>query len=64
MALITSNLTARMRAQAMVARDRATVTESLFQFAGKLAGAYSLDDLLWATSFQIAQMSHWQVGSY
>jgi two-component system, OmpR family, sensor histidine kinase KdpD len=55
-ALITSNLTARMRAQAMVARDRATVTESLYQFSGKLAAVYALDDLLWATSFQIAQM--------
>lgn len=55
-ALITSNLTARMRAQAMVARDRATVTESLYQFSGKLAAVYALDDVLWATSFQIAQM--------
>ena len=55
-ALITSNLTARMRAQAMVARDRATVTESLYQFSAKLAAVYALDDLLWATSFQIAQM--------
>jgi two-component system sensor histidine kinase KdpD len=55
-ALITSNLTARMRAQALVARDRATVTESLYQFSGKLAAVYALDDILWATSFQIAQM--------
>ncbi|GAA0575992.1 sensor histidine kinase [Rhizomicrobium electricum] len=55
-AAIASNLTARVRAQALVARERATVTESLYQFSKKLAGVYALDDLLWATSFQIAQM--------
>jgi two-component system sensor histidine kinase KdpD len=32
------------------------VTESLYQFSRKLAGVFALDDLLWATSFQIAQM--------
>jgi two-component system, OmpR family, sensor histidine kinase KdpD len=55
-ALITSNLTARMRAQALVARERATVTESLYQFSAKLTSVYALDDLLWATAFQMAQM--------
>jgi len=55
-ALIASNLTARVRAQAMVARERAAVTESLYQFSRKLAGVFALDDLLWATSFQIARM--------
>jgi two-component system sensor histidine kinase KdpD len=55
-AVIASNLTARVRAQAVVARDRASVTESLYQFSRKLASVYALDDLLWATSFQIAQM--------
>jgi two-component system, OmpR family, sensor histidine kinase KdpD len=55
-ALIASNLTARVRAQAMMARERAAVTESLYQFSRKLAGVFALDDLLWATAFQIAQM--------
>jgi two-component system, OmpR family, sensor histidine kinase KdpD len=55
-AAIASNLTARVRAQAMVARERASVTESLYQFSRKLAGVFSMDDLLWATSYQIAQM--------
>lgn len=55
-AVIASNLTARVRAQAMLANERATVTESLYQFSRKLAAVAALDDLLWATSFQIAQM--------
>jgi two-component system sensor histidine kinase KdpD len=55
-ALIASNLTARVRSQALVARERATVTESLYQFSRKLAGVFALDDLLWVTSFHIAQM--------
>jgi len=55
-ALIASNLTARVRAQALVAQERAAVTESLYQFSRKLAAVYALDDLLWATSFQMAQM--------
>lgn len=55
-AVIASNLTARVRAQAIVARERAAVTESLYQFSRKLAGVYALDDLLWATAYQIAQM--------
>jgi two-component system, OmpR family, sensor histidine kinase KdpD len=55
-AVIASNLTARVRAQAVVARERAAVTESLYQFSRKLAGVFALDDLLWATSFQIARM--------
>lgn len=60
-AAIASNLTARVRAQAVVARERAAVTESLYQFSRKLAAVYALDDLLWATSFQIAQMLKVQV---
>ena len=55
-AVIASNLTARVRAQAIVAHERAAVTDSLYQFSRKLAGVFALDDLLWATSFQIAQM--------
>lgn len=55
-AVIASNLAARVRAQAILANERAAVTESLYQFSRKLAGIVALDDLLWATSFQIAQM--------
>src|SRR5262245_57870068 len=52
-AIVTSNLTARVRAQAMVARNRAKMTEDLYQFSRKLAGVIALDDLLWATVYQI-----------
>jgi two-component system sensor histidine kinase KdpD len=55
-AIIASNLTARVRAQAVVARDRAKATEDLYLFARKLAGVFTLDDLLWATTYQFAQM--------
>ena len=55
-AVIASNLTARVRAQAIAARQRARTTEELYQFSRKLAGAANLDDLLWATVHQIALM--------
>ena len=32
------------------------MTEELFAFSRKLAGVASLDDLLWATTYQIASM--------
>jgi two-component system sensor histidine kinase KdpD len=37
-------------------RERATMTENLYLFSRKLAGVFTLDDLLWATAFQVAQM--------
>ncbi|HEY2111703.1 MAG TPA: sensor histidine kinase KdpD, partial [Dongiaceae bacterium] len=55
-ALIASNLTARMRSQALAARQRAKTNEDLYLFSRKLGGAVTLDDLLWATSYQIALM--------
>ncbi|MGA3303822.1 MAG: sensor histidine kinase KdpD [Methylovirgula sp.] len=55
-AVIASNLTARMRNEALNARQRARTTEDLYLFARKLAGAISLDDLLWATVYHIALM--------
>jgi two-component system sensor histidine kinase KdpD len=55
-AVIASNLTARVRAQAVVARERAKATEDLYLFSRKLAAVFSLDDLLWATAYQFAQM--------
>jgi two-component system sensor histidine kinase KdpD len=55
-AVIVSNLTARTRLQAITARQRAKTTEDLYLFSRKLAGAAKLDDLLWATAYQIAAM--------
>ncbi len=55
-ALIVSNLAARQRTQAIVARQRARTTEELYLFSRKLAGAAALDDLLWASVHQIALM--------
>jgi two-component system sensor histidine kinase KdpD len=53
---IASNLTARMRMQAIIARQRAATTEDLYRFSRKLTGIASLDDLLWATAYQVAHM--------
>lgn len=55
-ALITSNLAARVHRQAAAARQRARTTEELYQFAKKLAGAGTLDDVLWTSAHQIAAM--------
>jgi two-component system, OmpR family, sensor histidine kinase KdpD len=55
-AVIASNLTGRVRLQALAARQRAKMTEDLYLFSRKLAGVIQLDDLLWATVHQIAQM--------
>jgi two-component system sensor histidine kinase KdpD len=55
-AAIASNLTARVRTQAIVARQRAATTEDLYLFSRKLAGIATLDDLLWATAYQVAHM--------
>lgn len=55
-AIIASNLTARVQRQAAAARQRARITEDLYVFSRKLAGTGTLDDVLWATAFQIASM--------
>ena len=55
-AVIASNLTGRVRLQALAAGQRAKLTEDLYLFSRKLAGVIQLDDLLWATAHQIAQM--------
>ncbi len=55
-AVVASNLTARMRGQTVAARQRAKTTEELYQFSRKLAGAVSLDDVLWTTAHQVALM--------
>lgn len=55
-AVIASNLAARVQRQASAARQRARTTEDLYLFSKKLAGTGTLDDVLWATAFQIASM--------
>ena len=55
-AVIASNLTARVQRQAAAARQRARTTEGLYLFSKKLAGAGTLEDVLWATVYQIASM--------
>jgi len=55
-AVIASNLTSRVQRQAAAARLRARTTEDLYLFSRKLAGTGTLDDVLWATVFQIASM--------
>lgn len=56
MAVIVSNVAARVRTQALAAVSRARTTESLYAFSRKLAGAGTLDDVLWATAYQAALM--------
>ena len=55
-AIIASNLTSRVRSQAVMARQRVKTTEDLYLFSRKLAGVGTLDDVLWATAYQIASM--------
>ena len=55
-ALLASNLAARLRAQAIAARERAKTTEDLYQFSRKLGLAVEMDDLLWAIAHQVALM--------
>jgi two-component system sensor histidine kinase KdpD len=56
MAVIVSNVAARVRTQAVSAMARARTTESLYSFSRKLAGVGTLDDVLWATAYQTALM--------
>jgi two-component system, OmpR family, sensor histidine kinase KdpD len=55
-AVIVSNLTSRVRSQAIAARQRAQTMEDLYLFSRKLGAAASLDDLLQAITEQIALM--------
>jgi len=54
--VIASHLGARVRGQAVVARRRADVTQSLYQFSRALAGIIVLDDLMLAVSARIAEL--------
>jgi len=55
-AVIVSNLTAAIRSQIVIARARARTTEALYAFSRKLTGIGALDDLLWATAYQVSSM--------
>ncbi len=55
-AVIVSNVAARARVQLIGAMERSRTTESLYAFSRKLAGAGTIDDVLWATAHQIAAM--------
>ena len=55
-AILVSNLAARVRSQAVSAFGRVRTTESLYAFSRKLAGTAALDDVLWASAYQIALM--------
>jgi two-component system sensor histidine kinase KdpD len=55
-ALLVSNVAAHVRIQADTAISRVRTTESLYAFSRKLAGTATLDDVLWATAYQIALM--------
>jgi two-component system sensor histidine kinase KdpD len=55
-AILVSNVAARVRTQAVTATGRIRTTESLYAFSRKLAGTATLDDVLWATAYQIALM--------
>ena len=51
-----SNVASRARALAVTAMARARTTDALYAFSRKLAGIATLDDLLWATAYQVALM--------
>jgi two-component system sensor histidine kinase KdpD len=53
-ALIVSNLTARVRRQAELARNRAAITSALYGFSSNLASLAKLEDLLATSVSQIA----------
>ena len=55
-AILVSNVAARVRTQAVTAFGRVRTTESLYAFSRKLAGTATLDDVLWATAYQTALM--------
>jgi two-component system sensor histidine kinase KdpD len=55
-AIIVSNVAARGRMQTVTAQARVRIVESLHSFSRKLAGAGTLDDVLWATAYQTALM--------
>ncbi|SEP48223.1 two-component system, OmpR family, sensor histidine kinase KdpD [Methylobacterium sp. ap11] len=55
-AVLVSNLGGRVRIEATMSRMQARATEALYGFSRKLAGCGTLDDVLWATAYQVALM--------
>lgn len=55
-AILVSNVAARVRTQADTAIGRIRTTEQLYAFSRKLAGTATLDDVLWASTYQMALM--------
>jgi len=55
-AVVVSHLAAATRRQIVVAQARARTTAALYVFSRKLAGIVALDDLLWATAYQVSSM--------
>jgi two-component system, OmpR family, sensor histidine kinase KdpD len=55
-AVLVSNLASRARRVAVASQGRARATERLFGFSRTLAACGTLDDVLWATSAQVAAM--------
>ncbi|MEZ5830757.1 MAG: DUF4118 domain-containing protein [Dongiaceae bacterium] len=55
-AVLTSELTARLKRQAAAARVHAEANAALYAFSGKIAGIGRLDDLVWAAAHQLAAM--------
>jgi two-component system sensor histidine kinase KdpD len=55
-AILVSNVAARVRTQADTAIGRIRSTEQLYAFSRKLAGTATLDDVLWASAYQTALM--------
>ena len=56
LAVVVSNLAALGWSQMVTVQERVRTVESLYAFSRKLAGAGTLDDVLWATAYQIASM--------
>ncbi len=55
-ALIVSNLTSQKQRQTEAMEARAKTTAQLYALSRKIAGIRSLEDLLWAVTYQIASM--------
>jgi two-component system, OmpR family, sensor histidine kinase KdpD len=55
-AIVVSHFAARGRTQTVAAHERVRTVELLYAFSRKLAGVGTLDDVLWATAYQIALM--------
>ena len=53
-AIATGSLASRLREQVTATRDRAEVTQALYEFSRKLAGAPKIDDVLWLLAAQAA----------